>query len=416
MKKVIYIFLGFLIFLSLFQTHIPQANAAINCELADDAAKDSSGWSPPSTKSTKITFPLSYDPSFADMPKEVEGFIKYEIFDPVRILISFPTGDGASLSVNRDNHTIKIEEIRSQGNNGGSFYIGAPVDITAGKWRAGNYRLIIVPKGKNINEQYCSVEFTVKPYCVIDINGGPSDWVPGWKPSFKVTEFNPYGGSGNPLTQPHIALLLKDGVVVDGPPPSTAKKMYEDGISFLSDASEGNYQITVHNKDNAFDKCESNYFNIKAGGGSEGCTDNSQCTANPDAVCLPAGADGVRACGISSDYLPGKIPLACKEGKDAEGNGNGKFKCQTAIGEISANPDDFATSILTLLLSLAGTILIVLLIINGYKLMTSQGDPEKIKDAREGIIAAIAGVLLIIFSLSILRLITVDILGIPGFS
>ena len=47
--------------------------------------------------------------------------------------------------------------------------------------------------------------------------------------------------------------------------------------------------------------------------------------------------------------------------------------------------------------------------------MTSQGDPEKLKDAKEGIIAAIAGILLIIFSLSILQLITTDIIGIPGF-
>lgn len=91
------------------------------------------------------------------------------------------------------------------------------------------------------------------------------------------------------------------------------------------------------------------------------------------------------------------------------------YICQTAIGPISADAEGFSRSILRLVMGIAGGILVLLIIINGYKLMTSQGDPEKLKDARDGIIAAIAGILLIIFSLSILQLITVDIIGIPGF-
>ena len=92
------------------------------------------------------------------------------------------------------------------------------------------------------------------------------------------------------------------------------------------------------------------------------------------------------------------------------------YRCRTAIGYIYTNPQTFSRNILRLVLGFAGGILLLMIILNGYKFMTSQGDPEKIKDAREGIIAAIAGILLIIFSLSILQLITVDIIGIPGFS
>lgn len=92
------------------------------------------------------------------------------------------------------------------------------------------------------------------------------------------------------------------------------------------------------------------------------------------------------------------------------------FLCHTAIGSINTNPDGFIRGILRLITGLAGGLLLILIMLNGYKLMTSQGDPEKIKDAREGIIAAITGILLIIFSISILQLITVNILGLPGFS
>ncbi|OGH47791.1 MAG: hypothetical protein A3A51_03725 [Candidatus Levybacteria bacterium RIFCSPLOWO2_01_FULL_39_10] len=90
-------------------------------------------------------------------------------------------------------------------------------------------------------------------------------------------------------------------------------------------------------------------------------------------------------------------------------------KIETAIGPISTDPNDFVRWILGFVLGISGGILILLLIVNGYKLMTSQGDPEKTKDARDGIIAAIAGLLLVIFSIVLLQLITVNVLGLPGF-
>lgn len=89
--------------------------------------------------------------------------------------------------------------------------------------------------------------------------------------------------------------------------------------------------------------------------------------------------------------------------------------CSTIFGKLYFSPAGFARSTLTFLLSISGGILLIYLIISGYKLMTSQGDPDKIKDAREAVTAAIAGILLIIFSIAILQLVTVDILGLPGF-
>lgn len=48
-------------------------------------------------------------------------------------------------------------------------------------------------------------------------------------------------------------------------------------------------------------------------------------------------------------------------------------------------------------------------------LQTSQGDAEKITKARENLTSCVIGLLLIIFSVFILRLIGVDILSLPGF-
>ncbi len=88
---------------------------------------------------------------------------------------------------------------------------------------------------------------------------------------------------------------------------------------------------------------------------------------------------------------------------------------KTALGTIPTDTNTVVRWILGFVLSISGGILLLLLIINGYKLMVSQGDPEKTKDARDAIISAIAGLLLIIFSLVLIQLITVNILGIPGF-
>jgi hypothetical protein len=66
-------------------------------------------------------------------------------------------------------------------------------------------------------------------------------------------------------------------------------------------------------------------------------------------------------------------------------------------------------------LSIAGIVALGLIIFSGYRLMISQGNPEQVKNAREQLTAAIIGLLFIIFSLVILRIIGFNILNIPGF-
>jgi hypothetical protein len=69
-----------------------------------------------------------------------------------------------------------------------------------------------------------------------------------------------------------------------------------------------------------------------------------------------------------------------------------------------------------LILSVVGGVAILLIMLSGYRLMVSQGNPENIKSAKEQLTAAIIGLLFIIFSLVILQVIGVNILGLPGFN
>lgn len=98
-------------------------------------------------------------------------------------------------------------------------------------------------------------------------------------------------------------------------------------------------------------------------------------------------------------------------------NGNNPCKSvNTAIGTISTQPEGIAGSIMGILLSLAGGTAILLVMAAGYQMVASQGNPEKVKEARERLTSAIVGLLFILFSVVILQIVGIDILHIPGLN
>lgn len=89
----------------------------------------------------------------------------------------------------------------------------------------------------------------------------------------------------------------------------------------------------------------------------------------------------------------------------------------TATGCIYPNVKDFIEkTVLGFSVGLAGMVALLCIIYAAIRLQTSQGNPENIKKAQELLTSCIMGLMLIIFSVFILRLIGVDILKIPGFS
>jgi hypothetical protein len=88
----------------------------------------------------------------------------------------------------------------------------------------------------------------------------------------------------------------------------------------------------------------------------------------------------------------------------------------TAIGPISTKPADFVKSMFSFVLGIGGGIALILIIVAGYRYITSQANPEKVKAATEQLTAAIVGLLFIILSFVLLQIIGVDILKIPGFT
>jgi len=131
------------------------------------------------------------------------------------------------------------------------------------------------------------------------------------------------------------------------------------------------------------------------------CDGNSVCDTSQD----PSNPIGVCATTNNNPQLP---PCATA----------GQVPClafQTSLGTIPTNAGGFIKSTFGVLLAASGGIALLLIMRAGYKIMTSQGNPEAIKEGRDRLIAAIVGLLFLIFALVFLQLIGVDILRIPGF-
>lgn len=123
----------------------------------------------------------------------------------------------------------------------------------------------------------------------------------------------------------------------------------------------------------------------------------------------------------TSPFLPGPGPgmgggsivNAFCEGMGPE---SGNPSINTALGCIPVEPGEFIVWLLPFVFGIAGGIAFLIMVYSFILMTTSAGDPKKIQGAKETMTAAIVGLLLSVFSLFILRLISVNILKIPGIN
>jgi hypothetical protein len=64
---------------------------------------------------------------------------------------------------------------------------------------------------------------------------------------------------------------------------------------------------------------------------------------------------------------------------------------------------------------IGGGIALLAILFAGFQIITSAGDTQKLQGGRDLLVAAIAGLIMLIFSIFLLELIGVKILQIPGF-
>lgn len=262
----------------------------------------------------------------------------------------------------------------------GTLPVGAYMEQDSGTNLCSNNPTITIngPSGSSGGDS-CSL-VTVKPN---PFNPKPSDYI-----AFKIT-----GGlaSGNGEDQLHTYIKIgnNDGTTVWNGCIKRSALTDSGGFGF-GYLTSSNYYLEVKNGCTPFGVVELTgcyaTFNVNSAGG------------------------GLGGAGNREDPIP---PGPCSAGANSKGSCS---KVDTGLGiSIGTNPQSLIQTLFGLILSVSGGIALLLIIISGYKLLASQGNPEAIKGAREQLTAAIVGLLFIILSLVMLQVIGVDILHIPGF-
>ncbi len=138
---------------------------------------------------------------------------------------------------------------------------------------------------------------------------------------------------------------------------------------------------------------------------------------NPACVCLtPTPATLSALVNLCSRIQNGGERSSCENCLNGSGPG-GYVGVWTSIGCVSSNIGGFIqNTMLTWGIGFAGGISLLCIMYAAFMMQTSSGNPEKIKKAQQLMTSCIMGLMLILFSVFILRLIGVTILKIPGFN
>lgn len=206
------------------------------------------------------------------------------------------------------------------------------------------------------------------------------------------------------------------GIIADGVDDSVCGYVYYDSIGFTKEAtanSKGEINLKYPDKNIPTD---TSYFIFEVA--------TSTVTYE-----FPFGDDCVRDKYVDhiqirivdtpSNYVPGVpgyFPVIGRNPCEVDTQGNPISYCPTALGNITPTIGAFAGKFLTLGIGIAGGIALILMVIGAIRIITAAGDPKSVAAGREMIIAAIAGLLFLVFSVVILNfLVGPDFLYLPGF-
>jgi TRAP-type C4-dicarboxylate transport system permease small subunit len=88
----------------------------------------------------------------------------------------------------------------------------------------------------------------------------------------------------------------------------------------------------------------------------------------------------------------------------------------TDLGCVPQDPVGFVGKFYGIGLGLIGMVAILFLIIGGYYIMTSQGNPGKLVTGKQYVFYSLAGLVLAIMGFVFIQIIASDVLKIPGFN
>ncbi|MBU0975142.1 pilin [Patescibacteria group bacterium] len=183
----------------------------------------------------------------------------------------------------------------------------------------------------------------------------------------------------------------------------------DDGAKWSRNFNENDYTLRIKDKDGpvyAEQNCSGFSFTVVNGCPPESCEEEQ--TLDPETL----GPDVFSLCDqIPEDNTVQRTAcLDCTRGGDDDLEG-----IWTAIGCIKKDPKIIIGKLIEVGLGVGGGFTLITFLAAGFIFSTSQGSPDKVKNAKEMMTASVVGLVFIIFSVSILQFIGWSILKIPGF-
>jgi hypothetical protein len=111
----------------------------------------------------------------------------------------------------------------------------------------------------------------------------------------------------------------------------------------------------------------------------------------------------------------GSPALAIDPTAGCPGSSDTNPQINTGLGCIPTSTDGFSSALLTFLAGTAGAISLIIMLIATIQIMTGGDNAEQVKKGKELFTGAITGLLFIIFSVTLLKIIAGDIINLPGF-
>ncbi|MFA6532714.1 MAG: hypothetical protein WCT22_01815 [Patescibacteria group bacterium] len=141
---------------------------------------------------------------------------------------------------------------------------------------------------------------------------------------------------------------------------------------------------------------------------------DSDPATNPDCKCINAVTPSPGWIGALNGFCQSQYNLSDRNSCLNCANGGGVW---SGLGCVKTDFKSFIEeTVFGFGVGLAGGLSLLCIIYAAFMMQSSEGNPEKLKKAQEMITSCIIGLMLIIFSVFILKLIGVNILKIPGFS
>lgn len=412
-KKLLFFLFSFtlLILTSLPSTSTSFAQGTPACSARADSVKQSEGQTSPVPADSNDKA-ISIEMNTGGLEGDVSILIKPPSIGEPQRLFKEERDEMATFHVESDGKIIIPLIVLRRG-----FFKTGPRDDQSDSnlnLESGTYNIYVVPSGEqNSSRAYCTPTVEVKPksggssnYCSVSYLTAKNDYTfPGTSVYFKV-EFHQSSNTGDSDTH---RVILRSRYGDKTWTPTTAALKTNDGWKIPDSLVAGTYTVIVRE----FAKSLVPPFDDEG----KACSPEWPFLIETDAN------GGGHECSLEStgcdykDVVPNAAlsqPCDSKTSSDWS-NEKGCLRIKTALGTIGTEAPEFVRWVLGFVLGISGGIVLIIIIITGYKLMTSQGDPEKIKNAKDALTAAIVGLLFIIFSLVILQFITADILQLPGF-